>query len=194
MAGCRQPTWGQSGCLPRFVCSTLSMFLLTKQLFISVTARLSDHMDISCGGLAHRHGRIAGPVCIAGVNAEGQMLPVILLQALCIGNRNQPHHAASWRTHRVARLQFHLLRRIQHDQAEGLAGVRPGGVGVGTALQGNDFFIGVGANGAGEDDAAVFCAVSLTFGAGRGNSFRLDLRIAADLRSLVLAGRRPLSI
>ena len=37
--GHRQPTWGQSGCLPRFVCSTLSMFPLTKQLFISVTAR-----------------------------------------------------------------------------------------------------------------------------------------------------------
>lgn len=64
-------------------------------------ARLSHHMDISCGGLAHRHRGVAGPVGIAGVNAESQMLPVILLQALCVSNRNQPHHPAPWRTQRV---------------------------------------------------------------------------------------------
>lgn len=49
-------------------------------------ARLSHHMDISCGGLAHRHRGVAGPVSIAGVNAESQILPVILLQTLCVSN------------------------------------------------------------------------------------------------------------
>mgnify|MGYP002579225953 CR=1 FL=1 len=101
---------------------------------------LLQNVDVPCGRLSHRHGGVTGPIGGRGVDTEGQVLSVILIQSLCIGDRNEAYGAASGRTYRVAGLQFHLLGGIQHNETEGLAGVGPGGIEIGTALKGNEFY------------------------------------------------------
>ena len=116
-------------------------------------------------GSPRGEGCIARPPCLAWVDAEDQVLPVVLLKPAGIGNADQRNGSASV-AQAIPAYQIHGLRRIQDDQPEGLARVVDAAarVRVGDALQGKDLVIGVAVDGSGEHDAVPVDGERIRYG------------------------------